>query len=229
MQAIILAGGKGTRLQSVIKDVPKPMADVNGKPFLKYLIQYLQVHKVSQLILSIGYKKESISNYFGDSYQGIPIKYVSEDVPLDTGGAIKKCLELIDDVALILNGDSFFQIDLENFFQFHKNTKAELSIALKPMKNYDRYGSVIVQSDLVVGFEEKMYKQSGLINGGVYLVQKSIFQRFDLPEKFSFERDFLQKYLSEILVSGYIEDNYFIDIGIPEDYFQFCTKNNHAM
>ena len=219
-EAIVLAGGLGTRLRSVVKDVPKPMADVNGKPFLEYILDYLLNSELEKVILSVGYKYEVILKYFGEKYKDLVLIYSIEDEPLGTGGAIKKSLSFVNDKdILILNGDTFFKIDFFKFLEFHKSKKADLSIALKPMKNFDRYGTVEIDSNYrIIGFKEKTYKKFGLINGGVYLLKTEVFKEINFPEKFSFEKEFLEKFYENLHFFGLPFDNYFIDIGIPEDY-----------
>ncbi len=217
---IILAGGFGTRLQTVVKDVPKPMAPVDGKPFLEWLINYLSKISPNKIILSTGYKHEIIEAHFGKSYKNIPIVYSIETYPLGTGGAIKKALNLIEtENCLVLNGDTFLQIDHLNFLNFHNKSNALFSMALKPMKNPARYGTVETDGDAIKKFNEKNPELSeGLINTGVYLMNKSIIKHFPEQEKFSFETDFMELKTGEIEMKSFITDDYFIDIGIPEDY-----------
>ena len=136
--AIILAGGLGTLLKSVINDLPKPMAMINGKPFLHYLFVYLTQQKISKAILSVGYKAAAIETYFGDKYLDVEIAYCYEDEPLGTGGGIKKAFKQVTDFAFVLNGDTFFDIDLNALCEFHFKTESDISLALKPMKNFDR-------------------------------------------------------------------------------------------
>lgn len=217
MEAIVLAGGFGTRLQTVVKDVPKPMADINGKPFLEYILTYLANNGVTKTILSVGYKKEIIENYFGNSYKVMDIVYSKEDEPLGTGGAIKKALTFCkSENILVVNGDTFFEVNLQAQIQEHKKTSADVTLALKKMHNFDRYGKVIVEKNRVVNFTEKEFSASGLISGGVYIVRKNLFDNNE--EKFSFEQDFLEKKLSELVFSAYLDKGYFVDIGIPQDY-----------
>lgn len=219
-EAIVLAGGLGTRLRSVVKDVPKPMADVNGRPFLEYLLRYLQKNGIEKIILSVGYKWKVIKAYFGDSFEGIEIVYSVENEPLGTGGAVKKSLSFVNsNDVFIVNGDTFFNIDLKEFFAFHKKKRSVLSIALKPMRQFDRYGNVkIDDNNRIVSFEEKGYYESGLINGGIYLLNKDFFMDLAWKDKFSFEKDFLEKCYKFYEFYGLPFDSYFIDIGIPEDY-----------
>lgn len=215
--AIVLAGGLGTRLRGVINDLPKPMAMINGKPFLHYVLLYLTQQKVKKAILSVGYKANIIETYFGDKYLDVELVYSKEAEPLGTGGGIKKAFEYVKDYAWVLNGDTFFDINLNALSGFHFETKADVSLALKQMQNFDRYGTVEMHGNRIVKFEEKKPLEEGLINGGVYFFDKAILDR--VPEqKFSFEKDLLEKYVSVRQINGMVFKNYFIDIGIPEDY-----------
>ncbi len=219
-QAIILAGGLGTRLRSVVEECPKSMALINEKPFLEYLLDYLISQKIQKFILSVGYKSAFIESHFGASYKGTKIVYVYEDTPLGTGGAVKKALEYVDaDCTLVTNGDTLFLVDLVQFFQVHQKTKASISLALKSMKDFDRYGTVkISEEGKVVAFQEKQYQKEGFINGGMYLFNKNVFDAFVMEEKFSLEKDFFEKYLQDLALCAWVSDPYFLDIGIPEDY-----------
>lgn len=219
MQAIILAGGFGTRLQKVVKDVPKPLADISSKPFLAYLLQNLQNHGVKKIVISVGYLQEKIIEYFGDSYLGMDISYAREDKPLGTGGAIVNSLKFIDQnqPVLVLNGDSFLQVDYQKLFA----TQAKgLTMVLRKMDDCSRYGRVVFDENLVIkNFEEKSAeKKSGFINGGIYFLDPKIFEKYSLPEQFSFETEFLVKYLADLEPEAFEADGYFIDIGIPDDY-----------
>lgn len=213
--AIILAGGFGTRLSTVVKDVPKPMAPVNGKPFLHYLFKELHHQGIRNAVLSVGHLKEVIQDYFQDSYLNICIQYAVEQEPLGTGGGIKHAFNLVDEDAYVLNGDTFFDIELSRL----KNNSADISIALKPMFQFDRYGTVeLNDANRVIAFNEKKPCEHGLINGGIYYFRKSLFDRIETERKFSFEKDILEKHLNDLTIRGNVFDNYFIDIGIPEDY-----------
>ena len=222
MQAIILAGGFGTRLQSVVKDVPKPMADISGLPFLAYLFTYLKNHNITDIVLSVGYLHQKIIDYFGNSYLGINIKYAIETEPLGTGGAIVNSLQFIDQnqPVIILNGDTFLQINYQKLIDFYDRNKSDLTIVLRNVEDSSRYGSVkIDDQNLIVNFVEKsIQKKSGYINGGIYVLNPKIFSNYNLPKKFSFEQDFLCQYTVSIKPFGFVSEDYFIDIGIPEDY-----------
>ncbi|MCT7433171.1 nucleotidyltransferase family protein [Aliarcobacter cryaerophilus] len=216
MEAIVLAGGLGTRLRSVVSDLPKPMAPIGDKPFLEYILKYLQKNGIKRAVLSVGYKWETIKEYFGDKFENIELIYSVEDEPLGTGGAIKKAMSHVNGKQVyIINGDTFFDVKLQNL-ELDNNSKIQLS--LKSMKNFNRYGCVETsEKGLVTTFTEKGYRESGNINGGIYLMSKNIFDEFDLEEKFSFE-EFMQNNFEQLNISTKVFDNYFIDIGIPEDY-----------
>jgi D-glycero-alpha-D-manno-heptose 1-phosphate guanylyltransferase len=219
-EIIILAGGFGTRLQSVVKDVPKPMAPIAGKPFLHWLLQYISKYNPPKIILCTGYKHEIIEEYFGNSFKGIPLAYSIEKEPLGTGGAIKKAISLTSTNQIIaLNGDTFFQMDYTAFLEFHLNQKGEFSMALKPIKKPARYGTVILNGSKIESFQEKNPElEHGFINTGVYIFNQSVAEKFPGMQKFSFESDFMEKQTKSILMTGYVCENYFIDIGIPEDF-----------
>ncbi len=217
MQAIVLAGGLGTRLRSVVQDLPKPMAPINGKPFLAFVLEYLKKQGITEIILSVSYKYELIQEYFKDEFYGMKIHYNIEKELLGTGGAIKDALKLVKNEVYVVNGDTFFDIDLKKLVL----NGSKICIALKQMQNFDRYGTVNVdEQGIVTSFEEKVFKKQGLINGGIYLLKKDIFDEFSLEKKFSFE-EFLQENYKSLKIQTQIFDDYFIDIGIPEDYKEF--------
>jgi D-glycero-alpha-D-manno-heptose 1-phosphate guanylyltransferase len=223
--AIVLAGGLGTRLRSVISDLPKPMAPVNGFPFLHYLFLYLHRQGVTDVVLSVGYRSDAIKAFFGDKYNRINITYCVEEEPLGTGGGIAQAMAMVDSDAVVLNGDTFFEINLSELLEFYNKTNADIALALKRMHDFDRYGTVEVGNcDRVLQFHEKQHRTEGLINGGVYILRKDLFKRVEMIEgqpllqKFSFEKDILEKHLLPLHYHAKEFDNYFIDIGIPEDY-----------
>lgn len=225
-EAIVLAGGLGTRLQSVIFDLPKPMAPVNGKPFLEYVLNYLIKQQIEKVILSVGYKHEVIQNYFGERYKNLSVIYSIENDPLGTGGAIKKsCERASEDNLFILNGDTFFDIDLDWLYRFHLERTSLLTLALRPMFAFDRYGTVEIDpNNRIIGFHEKKWADSGMINGGVYVLDQRIFSYIQTAEKFSFEADIMEKSYRELNFYGFPFDRYFIDIGIPEDYYKASNE-----
>lgn len=219
-EAIILAGGLGTRLRSVVADVPKCMAPVAGKPFLHFVIEYLVGQGVDTFIFSLGYKSEMIIDYVNDQYPALNKRFSVEEEPLGTGGAIKQACSLVlaEDV-LILNGDTIFTVDINTLLSFHQKSQSDCTLSLKPMQDFDRYGVVELHDDSSVSsFKEKQYYTSGLINGGVYALNVKGFLQEDLPAKFSFEKDYLEAFADKRKFHGIVQRQYFIDIGIPEDY-----------
>ncbi len=219
-ECIILAGGLGTRLRSEVPGLPKCMAPVAGKPFLHWVIEYLLSQKVSVFIFSTGYMHENIEEYISAEYPHLNAKFSVEDRPLGTGGALKLALKLCTDAnVLAVNGDTLFETDDRKLLYYHIEKQAACTLALKPMKYFDRYGSV--QTDdagTIISFSEKKYIKEGLVNGGVYLLNRLAFEQTDLPEIFSFEKDYLEKYNGAQKMIGVEDDGYFIDIGIPEDF-----------
>ncbi|EOC5019166.1 nucleotidyltransferase family protein [Campylobacter upsaliensis] len=218
MEAIILCGGLGTRLRAVVKDVPKPMAPVGGKPFLEFIFEFLKKQGVKSVILAVSYKYEVIQEYFKDSFLGIKIRYSIEKEPLGTGGAIKEALKLCEEEQIfVLNGDSIFEIDLKNL----RLNGAKICLALKKMFDFERYGAVSIdESGEIVEFKEKSFCKEGLINGGIYLLSKDIFEGFSLLGHFSFE-EFLSANYKALKARAELFEDYFIDIGIPQDYEKF--------
>ncbi len=224
-EAIILAGGLGTRLYPLTLTVPKPMVPIAEKPFLEYLLVRLIEKEFSRVILSVGHLGEQIESHFGNKWQGLELVYAYEESPLGTGGAMALALSFAqDEQVLVLNGDTFCAIDWQAMALFHTKKQADLTIALKPMQEFERYGNVEVLNERIIAFAEKKYVRSGQINTGVYILNKSLFKKFNMPEIFSFEVDFLQTKLAEVFVSAFITNSYFIDIGIPEDYQRAQTE-----
>ena len=218
-EAIILAGGFGTRLTTV-QDVPKPMAPINEVPFLQILLDDLLMKGISKFYLAVGHQHEVIIDYFGSNYMGCKIEYVIEDAPLGTGGAIKQALEQVDsETVFVFNGDTFFDVDIELMAEQHNGCNAEVTLALKPLTQFDRYGAVEVNDKLrITQFSEKKFCEKGVINGGIYLMKTNLFEGLNYPDQFSMEQDYFEKYCSQKQLEGFIDEGYFIDIGIPEDY-----------
>lgn len=220
MDAVVLAGGFGTRLQHIVSDVPKPMAPVCGKPFLEYVLRCLKKNGIDRVILAVGYKEEVIRSYFGSSFSGMDILYSSEDTPLFTGGAIRKALRLAEEgPVFILNGDTYFDVDLQAMLAFHLEKKAALTIASKKMTFFDRYGTIESDNGRITAFLEKRPADEGDINGGIYLMDRHLLDGIG-REAFSFEKDVMEEKVGEIPMYAFASDGYFIDIGIPEDYYR---------
>lgn len=222
MQAIILVGGLGTRLHAVLPNLPKPMAPIHNKPFLAYLLEYLKVQGITKVVLSVHYLKEKIEDFFQSDYAGIEIQYAPEEELLGTGGAIVNALSKIDltTPVFVLNGDTFVKLNYQAMYQQHIDTNASLTMALRLVPDSSRYGKAIMEDEIIIGFNEKGESRPGLINAGAYLLNPVLFSSFDMPKRFSFEREFLFPYLNLIKPRAFITQDYFIDIGIPEDYFK---------
>jgi len=216
MDAVILAGGKGTRLASIIQDVPKVMAPVNGRPFLEYVLDHLARFDVERVVLATGFMSEAVSAHFGSSYKGMELLYSVETNPLGTGGALKKAAAFCrGDNFFALNGDTLFEVDLADMLTFHLIHTCALTLAVKPMSNFERYGSVVIDSGRVKAFREKKHTDYGFVNGGVYIIKRELIYS-TAREVFSFEKEMLES--AAFPVGAFISDTYFIDIGVPEDY-----------
>jgi D-glycero-alpha-D-manno-heptose 1-phosphate guanylyltransferase len=216
-EAIILAGGLGTRLRSVVSDVPKCMAPIQDVPFLSYLIEYALAQGVQKIVLAVGYKKEIIHEYFSNKRLSFQLEYCEEETPLGTGGAIAKALPLCStENILILNGDTFVNYQLNDLKICND---IDCFIFAKAMHNYDRFGTIVTnENGTIQHFEEKKFTTKGLINTGVYILNKNKFSQYSFEEKFSFEKDYFEKHISHLKLQAIQHDGYFIDIGIPEDY-----------
>lgn len=219
-ECLILAGGFGKRLKDTISDLPKPMAPINGKPFLEYLLDYLNSQGMKKVVLSVGYMKEKITEYFGSSFKNMDIIYSIENEPPGTGGAIKQSESLISsEVFFAVNGDTLFMVDFSKLYEFFLEKRADMVIALKHFKDCSRYGSVkIEQKGHIEGFIEKQVLEDCIINGGVYFISKELFKNIDIQSPFAWEKDFLEKYYERFKFYGLVCEGYFIDIGTTEDY-----------
>ena len=218
-EAIILAGGLGTRLRSAVPDLPKCLAPVGGRPFISYVTDHFRREGIARFVFALGYKSHFFDAFLRTSFPDGGYAISLEETPLGTGGAIRQACELVEgNTVLILNGDTFFRIGLKALADFHAAHQADCSLSLKPMRDFDRFGVVELTAEGKVDrFREKQYYPAGLINGGVYALEKDSLLREDLPNVFSFERDYLEA-ARERRLYGMVQDRYFIDIGIPEDY-----------
>ncbi|HRF99505.1 MAG TPA: nucleotidyltransferase family protein [Bacteroidia bacterium] len=221
-EAVILAGGFGTRLQKIVNDVPKPMAPVNRIPFLNYVFDYLKYYKIQHVVLSTGYLSEKIVEYYKDEFKGIKISYAKEETPLGTGGGIRNAMtKCTTDDVLVLNGDSFFDVDVKSHYRNHIFKQADCTLALRKVDNAARYGTIqLGRLNKIAAFKEKdNMEKEGLINGGVYILNREVyFNKTEVDTAFSIEKDFYEKRLKELNIFGFEYNGYFIDIGIPEDY-----------
>jgi len=217
----------GTRLKSVVSEVPKPMAPINGTPFLEIQIKYWISQGIKKFILSVGYKKEIIINYFGSKFQNIDIKYVVEDIPLGTGGAILRAMAEynINKPFLLLNGDTYFDIPLEELYNFHSTKNSNLTFSVFESSNTTRYLSLNVNSDMkiVSPNSTEQLNDNKYVNGGVYAIDPEIFHQIECePNKhISLEAEIIPRLITNnMLLYAYKFNSKFIDIGIPEDYFK---------
>lgn len=220
MKAIVLAGGLGTRLADITKAIPKPMATVGSRPFLAYLLDHLVEQGVQAAVLAVSYKWELICDYFGDEYRGMPLSYSVEKEPLGTGGAIRHALDMFaDEEVVVFNGDTLFRVELEALANSHLKNSSLLTMALKQVRDCGRFGSVQLSADgVITAFLEKSVGGPGLINGGVYILNRRLFMDFHMPVRFSFEQALVEPNLELIRPHGYQSDAYFIDMGVPDDY-----------
>ena len=224
-EVIILAGGLGTRLRSAVPDLPKCMAPVNGKPFIGYVIDYFQKEGVDKFILSVGYMKEAIIDYVAEHYPTLNVKFAIEEEPLGTGGGIYLSSKMATEQnVFVTNGDTMFNVNLAALLARHTETNSDCTLSLKPLQNFERYGVVELKEDFSIdSFKEKQYYKEGLINGGLYVLNVANFLAESLPQKFSFEKDYMEALYQHRKMSGLVQDAYFIDIGIPQDYLQAQT------
>jgi D-glycero-alpha-D-manno-heptose 1-phosphate guanylyltransferase len=226
-EAIILAGGLGTRLRSAVPDLPKCLAPVGGRPFIGYITDHFRREGIQRFIFALGYKSASFDAFFRAEFPHGGYDISLEEEPLGTGGAIRQACELATEkTVLILNGDTFYRIGLGALADFHAERQADCSLCLKPMRDFDRFGVVELADDgRVSRFREKHYYPAGLINGGVYALEKAALERKEWPKVFSFEKDYLEAG-GEKRLYGLVQDRYFIDIGIPEDYVRVQEELN---
>lgn len=227
IDAIILAGGEGKRLRSLVQDTPKPLAEVGAKPFLDILLAQLdKCNCINRLVLAVGYKAERIVEAYKDcSAYNFDIGFSVEETLLGTGGAIKKGLGYTEtkDV-LAMNGDSYTEVNIEDLINTHRNNKAKLTIVLLEIESAGRYGSVKVDAhNRILSFEEKQgADESGLINAGIYVMQRDVFDTIEENRVVSLEKDvlpgFVKMFQGEIY--GYTVNGKFIDIGVPASYMR---------
>lgn len=218
MEAVVLAGGLGTRLRKVINDVPKVLAPVGGIPFLNILLTDLKKKGINHVVLAVSYLKEKIMDYVATKNFDINIDFSIEETPLGTGGAIRKAVSLCkNEKIFVVNGDTFFDADMAKMMNFHIAHNVNITVAVKKMFNFDRYGTLKFDGDFVVEIKEKMPCDDGYINGGIYCLNRDFIAAFP-NEKFSFEKDVLEKSCYKMDVAAFVSDGYFIDIGVPNDY-----------
>lgn len=221
MEAIVLAGGFGTRLQGVVSDVPKSMAMIHGRPFLEYQLDYLIGQGVERVVLSVGYKREFIMDHFKTSYRSLEIDYAVEEEPLGTGGGIRLAFWKVKGLrAFVMNGDSLFRFDFRKMLDHHMKKKADATLSLRKLDDTGRYGRVEMnRMHRITGFTEKREGAGpGYINGGVYVLEKLFLMEPEFRGRFSIEKDCFERYYPHARLFGFPSSGYFRDIGIPEDF-----------
>jgi len=222
--AVILAGGLGTRLKEAVPDLPKPMALINNRPFLEYQIDYWINQGIDQFILSVGYLKDTIINHFGDTYKGVAIEYAIEYEPLGTGGGLLLATQDLTKPFLVLNGDTFIEVDLDNLCKFHSERQSEWTFSLIRTSQFDRYmGMDVDLTGEILSLKSKVKKSANLANGGVYLIDPSALKLlpYEAGDKISLEDELLPSFISNGGTLFGVEcEGKFIDIGVPEDYYR---------
>jgi len=219
MEAIVLAGGLGTRLRPVVEDLPKSLAPVAGRPFLAILLDNLARQGFTSVVLSVGYKHGLVQSAVGDAFAGLRIRYAVEDQPLGTGGAIRFAARLCSESELfVLNGDTWVDLDFGAMRAAHRVSGSRLTVCTVRVADAGRYGAVRVDGKRIAGFEEKGKVGSGEINAGIYALPRDLLEGMGLPQVFSFEREVLEGRLDELHPVAFLTSGFFIDIGVPDDY-----------
>ena len=225
IKTLILAGGQGSRLKEVAGSTPKPMMPVAGKPFLEHLVAKLRFFGLMDIVIAVGYQAHVIQDYFGDGQRfGVKIAYSTEADPLGTGGAIKNAQNLLDGQRFfVLNGDSYLDFNYKQAVYEHETNNAMATLALASVPDTSRYGSIKISPvKQIMAFTEKNQQGPGLINGGIYLFEREIFNYIE-KGKISLENDVIVTLIGNRLY-GVVTDGYFIDIGIPKDYLELANN-----
>lgn len=218
MEAIVLAGGFGTRLREVVPDLPKPMAPVAGRPFLEILLAMLARKGFTRVVLSLGFMSENIIKHFGESYEGIDLVYEVESQPLGTGGAIRAALgRCVTDHVFIFNGDTYLDIEADALERLWQACRHPV-IVVRDVPDTARFGRVEMHEGRISAFREKGMSGAGLINAGCYVLPKDALDGFPLGQSFSLETEYFIPNLQRIWFDGFVTHGRFIDIGVPADY-----------
>ena len=224
MEAIILAGGFGTRLREMVPDFPKPMAPVAGRPFLEILLTSLSRKGFRHVVLSLGYMADKVVTHFGDHFSGIALDYEIELTPLGTGGAIRQAMSHCHaDHVFVFNGDTYINLEAQDVEDHWQKHRAPIIVACE-VPDTARYGRLDIERGRVLGFVEKGETGPGLINAGCYVLPNTIINDFPLDESFSLEADFLAKAVGKQRFDLFVSKGHFIDIGVPEDYVRAQTE-----
>jgi D-glycero-alpha-D-manno-heptose 1-phosphate guanylyltransferase len=224
MEAVVLAGGFGTRLRQVVPDLPKPMAPVAGRPFLEILLATLARKGFQRVVLSLGYMAEKVLDYFGKNFAGMDLAYEIETTPLGTGGAVRRSLDrCLEDHVFVFNGDTYLDLEVPELDARWCSHGAPIIVA-RHVPDTSRFGRLEIAGDRVLGFAEKGVGGPGLINAGCYVLPRAILVDFPRRETFSLENDFLAKEVSQRRFDLFVTSGRFIDIGVPEDFKRAQTE-----
>lgn len=224
MEAVILAGGLGTRLRAAVPDLPKPMAMIAGRPFLEILLASLARKGFRHIVLSLGHMAEKVVSYFGDSFAGMSLAYEIETIPLGTGGALRRALaHASSDHMFVFNGDTFLDLEVSRLETLWQARRLPVIVG-KNVFDTRRYGRLETADQCVVGFTAKNMNGPGLINAGCYVLPKDALDMFEPGRPFSLEADFLPSAVKSQHFALFTTDGFFIDIGVPEDYFRAQTQ-----
>lgn len=230
MKAVVLAGGRGTRLRKAVSGLPKSLAPIGKQPFLNYLLGWLRSQGITEVILAVGHRRRAIvQHYTRHQPQGMSLRYSVETTALGTGGALRNLQSLlIGEEFLVLNGDSIFDVDLRQMLCFHRRHRAQATLALASPTETGRYGSVLLDArSRIKAFIEKQALPSPdgsgktqpprLISGGLYIMTKAVFRHIPRGREVSLEKEVFPRLIGGPFY-GFPWEGYFIDIGIPEDY-----------
>lgn len=229
MEAVVLAGGRGTRLREAVPNLPKSLAPIGKQPFLSYLLGWLRVQGISEIILAVGHRRRAIARYYAKHQpSGMHLRYSVETAPLGTAGALRNLRPMLgDEEFLVLNGDSIFDVDLRQMFSFHRRHRSEVTLALATQPETGRYGSVVLDArNRIRTFLEKKPQESGgnrsahrsqWISGGLYIMNKSALRRMPRKREVSLEHELFPRLIGTPFY-GFPWKGYFIDIGVPKDY-----------
>jgi NDP-sugar pyrophosphorylase family protein len=219
--AAILAGGLGTRLRNVVADRPKVLAEVNGRPYLTFILEQLSETGLTEVILLTGYRGDQVRQTLGDRYRNLRLTYSQEPRSLGTGGAVRWAAGLFtSETLLLLNGDSYCGVDLDLFWKFHRRRPARASLVLARVADPSRFGQVKLGTDSrVLGFREKVKSTThGWINAGIYLLDRLLIEEVSPGCPISLERELIPAWVGRRVVFGLPCDQHFLDIGTPESY-----------